>query len=92
MGLLKRRSNIISFHNCISAVKKFAEDNGADTLTSLLTIQTWIAETKLKTKLSLFLPMTLPFTISGKYQRDAKTHTEKQYRNAPKATKPCLLI
>ncbi len=55
-GLLKRRSNIISFHNCISAVKKFAEDNGADALTSLLTVQTWIAETKLKTKLSLFLP------------------------------------
>ena len=39
-GLLKRRSNIISFHNCISAVKKFAEDNGADALTSLLTVQT----------------------------------------------------
>ena len=55
-GLLKRRSNIISFHNCISAVKKFAEDNGADVLTSILTVQTWIAETKLKTKLSLFLP------------------------------------
>ena len=55
-GLLKLRSNIISFHNCISALKKFAEDNGADSLTSLLTVQTWIAETKLKTKLSLFLP------------------------------------
>ena len=55
-GLLKRRSNIISFHNCISAVKKFAEDNGADALTSILTVQTCITETKLKTKLSLFLP------------------------------------
>ena len=55
-GLLKRRSNIISFHNCISAVKKFAEDNGADALTSILTVQTWIAESKLKTKLALFLP------------------------------------
>lgn len=61
-GLLKRRSNIISFHNCISAVKKFAEDNGADALTSILTIQTWIAETKLKTKLSLFLP-TFPDSV-----------------------------
>ena len=56
-GLLKRRNNIISFHNCISAVKKFAEDNGADALTSILTVQTWIVETKLKTKLSLFLPI-----------------------------------
>ena len=61
-GLLKRKSNIISFHNCISAVKKFAEDNGADALTSILTVQTWIAETKLKTKLSLFLP-TFPDSI-----------------------------
>ena len=61
-GLLKRRSNIISFHNCISAIKKFAEDNGADALTSLLTVQSWIAETKLKTKLSLFLP-TFPDSV-----------------------------
>lgn len=60
--LIKRRSNIISFHNCISAVKKFAEDNGADALTSILTVQTWIAETKLKTKLSLFLP-TFPDSV-----------------------------
>ena len=55
-GLLKHRNNIISFHNCISAIKKFAENNGADALTSILTVQTWIVESKLKTKLSLFLP------------------------------------
>ena len=61
-GLLKRRSNVTSFHNCISAVKKSAEDNGADALTSILTVQTWIAETKLKTKLSLFLP-TFPDSV-----------------------------
>ena len=73
-GLLKRRSNIISFHNCISAVKKFAEDNGADALTSLLTIQTWIAETKLKTKLSLFLP-----TFSDSVLADIEQNPDKLF-------------
>ena len=38
------------------SIKKFAESNGTDVLTSLLTVQTWIVESKLKTKLSLFLP------------------------------------
>ena len=73
-GLIKRRSNIISFHNCISAVKKFAEDNGADALTSLLTIQTWIAETKLKTKLSLFLP-----TFSDSVLADIEQNPDKLF-------------
>lgn len=73
-GLLKRRSHIISFHNCISAVKKFAEDNGADTLTSLLTVQTWTAETKLKTKLSLFLP-----TFSDSVLTDIEQNLDKLF-------------
>lgn len=73
-GLLKRRSNIISFHNCISAVKKFAEDNGADALTSTLTIQTWIAESKLKTKLSLFLP-----TFSDSILTDIEQNPDKLF-------------
>ena len=73
-GLFKRRSNIISFHNCISAVKKFAEDNGADDLTSLLTLQTWIAETKLKTKLSLFLP-----TFSDSVLTDIEQNPDKLF-------------
>ena len=73
-GLLTRRSNIISFHNCISAVKKFAEDNGADTLASLLTIQTWIAESKLKTKLSLFLP-----TFSDSLLTDIEQNPDKLF-------------
>ena len=73
-GLLKRRSNITSFHNCISAVKKFAEDNGADALTSLLTVQTWIAETKLKTKLSLFLP-----TFSDSVLTDIEQNPDKLF-------------
>ena len=73
-GLLKRRSNIISFHNCISAVKKFAEDNGADALTSLLTVQTWIVESKLKTKLSLFLP-----TFSDSVLTDIEQNPDKLF-------------
>ena len=67
-GLLKRRSNIIFFHNCISAVKKFAENNGADVLTSLLTVQSWIVESKLKTKLSLFFP-TSSDSVLTKWQK-----------------------
>ena len=74
-GLLKRRSNIISLHNCISAVKKYAEDNGADTLTSILTIQTWIAETKLKTKLSLSLPTFSDSVLSDIEQNPDKLFT-----------------
>ena len=73
-GLLKRRSNISSFHNCISAVKKFAEDNGADALTSILTVQTWIAESKLKTKLALFLP-----TFSDSLLTDIEQNPDKLF-------------
>lgn len=73
-GLLKRRSNVISFHNCISAVKKYAEDNGAEALTSILTVQTWIAETKLKTKLSLFLP-----TFSDSVLTDIEQNPDKLF-------------
>ena len=71
-GLLKHRSNIISFHNCISAIKKFAENNGADALTSILTVQTWIVESKLKTKLSLFLP-----TFSDSLLTDIEQNPDK---------------
>ena len=33
-GLVEQSANIISFQDCIDAVKKYAEDKGADTLTS----------------------------------------------------------
>ena len=55
-GLIENGTDIISFHDCIDSIKKFAESNGADELTSILTVQTWVAESKLKTKMSLFLP------------------------------------
>ena len=54
--LIEKRTDMISFLDCVDAVKKYANDNGADVLTSILTVQTWIAECKLQTKLSLFLP------------------------------------
>ncbi len=55
-GLIENGTDIISFQDCIDSIKKFAESNGADELTSILTVQTWVAESKLKTKMSLFLP------------------------------------
>ena len=55
-GLIENGTDIISFHDCIDSIKKFAESKGADELTSILTIQSWVAESKLKTKMSLFLP------------------------------------
>ena len=55
-GLIEQCDDIISFQDCIDAVKKYAENNGADELTSILTVQSWITESKLKTKMSLFLP------------------------------------
>ena len=61
-GLIEKETDIISFQDCIDSIKKFAESNGADDLTSILTVQTWIAESKLKTKMSLFLP-TYPDSV-----------------------------
>ena len=61
-GLIEKGTDIISFQDCIDSIKKFAESNGVDELTSILTVQTWIAESKLKTKMSLFLP-TYPDSV-----------------------------
>ena len=61
-GLIEKETDIISFQDCIDSIKKFAESNGADDLTSILTVQTWATESKLKTKMSLFLP-TYPDSV-----------------------------
>lgn len=55
-GLLESSNEIISFEDGIEAVKKYAEKIDADELTSILTIQTWLVQSKLKTKLDWFLP------------------------------------
>ena len=55
-GLLEIADEIISLQDSINAVKKYAESNGANELTSILTAQTWLSETGLETKMISFLP------------------------------------
>ena len=55
-GLIQQVAESVSFQDCINAVKKYAEDSGADELTVILAVQTWIAESRLKTKAEWFLP------------------------------------
>lgn len=54
--LIEIDSDMISFQDCFDVVKKYANDNGADELTTILTAQTWMVECKLQAKFSLFLP------------------------------------
>ena len=56
-GLIEEGADVISFQDCIDAVKKYAEEQGADEVTSILIVQTWIVESKLKTKKTLYLPI-----------------------------------
>ena len=67
-GLIERSVDIISFRDCIEAVKKYAEDNGADELTSILAVQTWVVESKLKTKMTPFLPI-YPDSVLAEIER-----------------------
>ena len=67
-GLIEQSGDIISFQDCINAVKKYAEDKGADELTSILSIQTWIAESKLKTKKTLYL-LTYPDSVLAEIEQ-----------------------
>ena len=55
-GLIQQDAEIVSFQYCINAVKKYAEDSGADDLTVILAVQTWITESRLKIKAEWFLP------------------------------------
>ena len=55
-GLIEQLADIISCQDYIDAVKQYAEDKCADELTSILSVQTWVAKSKLKTKKTLFLP------------------------------------
>lgn len=67
-GLIEQSGDIISFQDCIDAVKKYAEGKGADDLTSILSVQTWIAESKLKTKKTLYLP-TYPDSVLAEIEQ-----------------------
>ena len=55
-GLLEEDEEIITFQDGVDAIKKYAEENGADELTIILTVQMFIAESKLKTKIESYLP------------------------------------
>ena len=61
-GLVEVDAEIISLQDTITAIKKYAERFEADELTTILAIQTWIAESRLKTRMKSFLP-TYPETI-----------------------------
>ena len=79
-GLIEQSGDIISFQDCIDVVKKYAEDKGADELTSLLSVQTWIAESKLKTKKTLYLP-TYPDSVLA----DIEQSPDKLFESMNKA-------
>lgn len=55
-GLIENTTDIISLQDGIDAVSKYAENIGADELTKILSVQMWLTEIKMKTKLKNFLP------------------------------------
>lgn len=67
-GLIEQNDDVISFQDCIDAVKQCAEEQGADELTSILSVQTWVAESNLKTKKTLFLP-TYPDSVLAEIEQ-----------------------
>lgn len=73
-GLLEIYSDMISFQDCFDVVKKYANDNGADELTTILTAQTWMIECKLQAKFSLFLP-----TYSDSGLAEIEQHPDKLF-------------
>ena len=54
--ILETDGEIISLKDGIEEVKNYAAKNFQDELIQILTVQMWLAETKLKTKMELFLP------------------------------------
>lgn len=55
-GILESDENKISLQDGINAVKNYAAKFFQDDLIQILTVQMWLVESKLKTKLDLFLP------------------------------------
>lgn len=56
-SVLEKNGNIISLQKGLKAIKKYAEAHGADDLISILTCQTWLSESGLKTRMKSFLPV-----------------------------------
>ena len=71
---------IISFQDCIDAIKKYAEENGADELTKIFAIQMFIVESKLKTKIESYLP-----TYSEEILSEVEKNPDKIFESANKA-------
>ena len=67
-GILESDENKISLQDGINAVKNYAAKFFQDDLIQILTVQMWLVESKLKTKLDLFLPT---------YSDDILTEIEK---------------
>ncbi len=68
-GLVEVDAEIISLQDTITAIKKYAERFEADELTTILTVQTWMAESRLKTRMKSFLP-TYPETILTELEKN----------------------
>ncbi|MBR3050807.1 MAG: hypothetical protein IKG61_05075 [Selenomonadaceae bacterium] len=56
-GILEVDDKIVSLQDAIDAVKKYSESHSANELTSILSAQSWLLETRLKTKIISFLPI-----------------------------------
>lgn len=79
-GLLKFDDDVISFRDGINAVKKYAGNFVDDELTKILTVQMWITESKLKTKIKKFLP-----TFSEEILTEIEKNPDKIFESANKA-------
>ena len=55
--ILEGNSEIISLSNALDSIKKYAESQGADELTAILTVQSWLVESALNINLNSFLPL-----------------------------------
>lgn len=79
-GILENDSKIISFQDAADAIKKYAEKFVEDELTKILAVQMFVSESKLKTKLKLFLP-----TYSEEILQEIEKTPDKIFESANKA-------
>ena len=78
--ILEENDEIISFQDGIESVKKYAEENGADELTKILTAQMFLVESKVKTKIESYLP-----TYSDDILSELEENLDKIFESANKA-------
>lgn len=68
--ILEMNSGIISLQDAMNSIKKYAESQGADELTEILTLQSWLVECALNINLNSFLPL-YPEEILAAVEKDA---------------------